>query len=78
MPYHERPYYKKPYEICGCGPGVDYSCTAHEDHENHGNEESKNRFPWGTAVLVILFFAFLMWDALYGGFNPLLFPGACE
>lgn len=84
-------YYKDPRELfertlarksaekkdtsCTCGTGIDYSCTAHENNEN---AKLKNRFPWGTAILIILLFVLLIYGALYGGFNPLLFPGACE
>lgn len=66
-----RPETKEADEICACGTGFDWSCTAHE----HKNEPKP--FPWGSAILVVLFIALLIFDTLYGGFNPFLFPGAC-
>lgn len=62
-------YYKKPEEICTCGTGIDYWCAAHE------NEKPKKRFPFGKAILIVLFFALLILGVLYGGFDPLSFPG---
>lgn len=71
MLHKERPYYKKPEELHSAFGRV-------TDPRMHEDEKPKTHFPWGTAILVVLFFAFLIWDALYGGFSSLLFPGACE
>lgn len=65
-------YYKKPEEMCTCGTGIDRLCAAHEERRS---EKRKKHFLWGTAILVALLFVLFALGALYGGFDPLSFPG---